>query len=87
MSVTIYTTNACGYCVAAKNLLRKRGIVYEEIDVTGNAEKRAWLVQATGRRTVPQIFIRGEAIGGYDDLAALDREGKLAGLLAPTASP
>ncbi len=77
MSVTIYTTSACGYCVAAKNLLRRRGIAYEEVDVTGNAEKRAWLAQTTGRRTVPQIFIRGEAIGGYDELAALDREGKL----------
>jgi glutaredoxin 3 len=87
MSVTIYTTNACGYCVAAKNLLRKRGIAYEEIDVTGNREKRAWLVETTGRRTVPQIFIRGEAIGGYDELAALDREGKLAALITPTASP
>ena len=82
MSVTIYTTSRCGYCVAAKNLLRRRGIPYEEIDVTGNAEKRTWLAQATGRRTVPQIFIRGEAIGGYDDLAALDREGKLAGRVA-----
>jgi glutaredoxin 3 len=78
MSVTIYTTSTCGYCVAAKNLLHRRGIAYQEIDVTGNAEKRGWLVQATGRRTVPQIFIRGEAIGGYDELAALDREGKLA---------
>ena len=77
MSVTIYTTSACGYCVAAKNLLRRRGIAYEEVDVTGNAEKRAWLAQTTGRRTVPQIFIRGEGIGGYDELAALDREGKL----------
>jgi glutaredoxin 3 len=82
MAVTIYTTNACGYCLAAKNLLRKRGIAYEETDVTGNPEKRAWLVTATGRRTVPQIFVRGEAIGGYDELAALDREGKLAALIA-----
>jgi glutaredoxin 3 len=86
MAVTIYTTNACGYCVAAKNLLRRRGIAYEEIDVTGKPEKRAWLVEATGRRTVPQIFIRGEAIGGYDELAALDREGKLAALVAATVS-
>jgi glutaredoxin 3 len=80
--VTIYTTRVCGYCVAAKALLERRGIAYEEIDVTGDMEKRAWLVQATGRRTVPQIFIRGEAIGGYDDLAALDRAGKLAEKLA-----
>jgi glutaredoxin 3 len=86
MSVTIYTTSACGYCVAAKNLLRRRGLAYEEIDVTGNAQKRAWLVEVTGRRTVPQIFIRGEAIGGYDELAALDREGQLAVLAAAPVS-
>jgi glutaredoxin 3 len=87
MSVTIYTTSTCGYCVAAKNLLHRRGIAYEEVDVTGNAEKRAWLVQVTGRRTVPQIFIRGEAIGGYDDLAALDREGKLAASAPVSQAP
>jgi glutaredoxin 3 len=87
MGVTIYTTSACGYCLAAKNLLRKRGIPYEEIDVTGNAEKRAWLVKVTGRRTVPQIFIRGEAIGGYDDLAALDREGKLVAAASVSEAP
>jgi glutaredoxin 3 len=80
--VTIYTTRFCGYCFAAKRLLDKRSIAFEEIDVSGDAEKRAWLVEATGRRTVPQIFIRGESIGGYDELAALDRAGKLAPLLA-----
>ncbi len=62
--VTIYTTRICGYCFAAKRLLGARGIPYEEIDVTGNDEKRAWLVQATGRRKVPQIFIGSEAIVG-----------------------
>jgi glutaredoxin 3 len=75
--VTIYTTRICGYCVAAKRLLAARGIPYEEIDVTGNDEKRAWLVQATGRRNVPQIFIGSEAIGGYEELAAMDRSGGL----------
>ena len=80
--VQIYTTRVCPYCVAAKRLLAQRGIAYEEVDVTGDDAKRAWLVEATKRRTVPQIFIRGEAIGGYDDLAELDRDGKLAGMLA-----
>jgi glutaredoxin 3 len=75
--VTIYTTRICGYCIAAKRLLAARGIPYEEIDVTGNDEKRAWLVQATGRRKVPQIFIGTEAIGGYEELAAMDRAGRL----------
>ncbi len=75
--VTLYTTAVCPYCVAAKRLLRQREIPFDEIDVTGDLAKRAWLVEATGRRTVPQIFIHGEPIGGYDDLAALDRAGLL----------
>jgi glutaredoxin 3 len=83
--VTMYTTPVCPYCVAAKRLLSARGIPYEEVDVSGDDAKRAWLVQTTGRRTVPQIFIKGQAIGGYDDLAALDGAGKLAPMLAATA--
>jgi glutaredoxin 3 len=75
--VQIYTTRLCGYCVAAKSLLARRNIPFEEIDVTGDGAARAWLVEATGRRTVPQIFIRGQSIGGYDELAALDRAGQL----------
>ncbi len=75
--VRIYTTRTCAYCVAAKSLLGARGIPYEEVDVTGDDATRAWLVETTRRRTVPQIFIRGEAIGGYDELAALDRAGRL----------
>lgn len=79
--VTIYTTRVCPYCVAAKRLLAARGIPYAEQDVSGDDAKRAWLVEATGRRTVPQIFIGGKPIGGYDDLSALDQSGKLAELL------
>jgi len=81
VEVTIYTTRVCSYCVAAKQLLAKREVPYQEIDVTMDGAKRAWLVEATGRRTVPQIFIGGSPIGGYDDLAALDRSGELAVLL------
>jgi glutaredoxin 3 len=80
--VIIYTTRVCSYCVAAKRLLTARGVPYQEIDVSSDDAKRAWLVQATGRRTVPQIFIAGEPIGGYDDLAALDKSGELAKKLA-----
>jgi glutaredoxin 3 len=76
--VTLYTTRVCPYCVAAKRLLSARGIPYKEIDVSTDHDKRAWLVEATGRRTVPQIFIGEEAIGGYDELAALDQSGQLA---------
>jgi glutaredoxin 3 len=81
--VKIYTTRICPYCTAAKRLLSARGIPYREEDVTGNDAKRAWLVETTGRRTVPQIFIGGEAIGGYDDLAALDQSGRLAEMMNP----
>jgi len=83
--VTIYTTRLCGYCFAAKRLLNARRIPYEEIDVSGNADRRAWLVEATGQRTVPQIFIKGESIGGYEELAAMDKAGGLAGLAPATA--
>jgi glutaredoxin 3 len=75
--VRVYTTRICHYCVRAKALLNKRGIAFVEIDVSGSAEKRDWLVQVTGRRTVPQIFVGDEAIGGYDELVALDRTGAL----------
>ncbi len=76
--VTVYTTRVCPYCVAAKRLLGERGIEYREVDVSGDDAKRAWLLDTTKRRTVPQIFIGDAAIGGFDDLAALDRSGELA---------
>jgi glutaredoxin 3 len=80
--VVIYTTRVCPYCVRAKALLTKRGIPYEEVDVTGDHDKREWLVQASGgRRTVPQIFIKGQPIGGSDDLYELDRKGELKTML------
>jgi glutaredoxin 3 len=75
--VKIYTTSWCPYCVQAKKLLDQRGVRYEEIDCEGDDDLRAWLVKETGRRTVPQIFIGEEAIGGFTDLAALDKSGGL----------
>jgi glutaredoxin 3 len=80
--VRIYTTRVCSYCIAAKRLLGARGVAYEEIDVTNDEGKRAWLVEKTGRRTVPQIFVGGEAIGGYQELASLDRSGQLRAMIA-----
>jgi glutaredoxin 3 len=80
--VTVYTTTNCGYCTQAKNLLKKRAIPFEEIDVSNDDEKRAWLVKVSGRRTVPQIFIGEDPIGGSDDLHALDKSGELAKRLA-----
>ena len=79
--VTIYTTRVCAYCAAAKRLLAARGAAFKEVDVTGDDARRAWLVEKTGRRTVPQIFIGGESIGGYDELAALDQAGRLRAML------
>ncbi len=75
--VKIYTTPYCGYCHAAKRLLDHKGINYDETNVMGDRAKRSWLVQVTGRTTVPQIFIDGVAVGGFDDINALDRQGKL----------
>jgi glutaredoxin 3 len=81
--VTMYTTRICPYCIAAKRLLSARKIAYEEIDVSGDPAKRAWLVEVTGgRKTVPQIFIKGQSIGGFDELRQLDVSGALAPMLA-----
>jgi glutaredoxin 3 len=84
-AVQIYTTLVCVHCVAAKRLMKRKGVEYEEIDVTRDAEKRRWLVETTGQRTVPQIFIGGRPYGGYTDVVALDRAGELDGLLAAAA--
>lgn len=75
--VEIYTTSWCPYCNAAKALLADKGVGYEELDAD-DAEVRAAMIQrAHGRRTVPQIFIGEVHVGGYDDMAALERQGKL----------
>jgi glutaredoxin 3 len=81
--VEIYTKFLCPYCARAKRLLEEKGVQYEETEVSMGGEKKAEMVQrAGGRTTVPQIFIDGCHIGGSDDLAALEREGKLDPLLA-----
>ncbi len=81
-TVEIYTTPTCGYCQAAKALLRKKGVNYTEIDVSRDPDLRADMTKrAGGSRTVPQIFIRGKHIGGCDDLHELDYEGGLDPLL------
>lgn len=80
--VKVYTTSYCPYCVRAKRLLAQKGAAFEEIDVEGDQAKRRWLVEVSGQRTVPQIFINGRPIGGFTDMAALDRAGRLDALLA-----
>ena len=80
-AVTIYTTLVCPYCVRAKRLLDHKGVAYDEIDVTSDATRRQEMIQASGRRTVPQIFIGEQSIGGFDELYALEQSGELDGLL------
>ena len=80
--VEIYTTPTCPYCQSAKALLTRKGTPYAEIDVSRDPALRDAMTQrAGGRRSVPQIFIDGRHIGGSDDMAALDRQGKLDPLL------
>jgi glutaredoxin 3 len=80
--VEIYTKAFCGYCARAKSLLDSKGVDYQEFDLTmGGPKREEMLARANGRTTVPQIFIDGEHIGGSDDLAALEREGRLDALL------
>ncbi|MFZ5782611.1 MAG: glutaredoxin 3 [Pseudomonadota bacterium] len=80
--IEIYTTPFCGYCARAKSLLDGKGAAYEEMDVMMDDKKRAEMRERSKRTTVPQIFINGQHIGGSDDLAALERSGKLDPLLA-----
>ena len=83
--VIMYTTQVCPYCVQAKRLLNRKGIVFEEIDVSRDPELRRTMIQkAGGRLTVPQIFVDDRHIGDCDELYALDKAGKLDGLLNPS---
>ena len=82
-AVKMYTTAVCPYCIRAKQLLKARGVDHiEEIRIDQLPVERDQMMAATGRRTVPQIYIGGEYVGGYDELAALDRAGGLDKLLA-----
>ena len=82
-TVEIYTTKVCPYCVRAKTLLNQKEVSYREIDVSSDdAAREGMMKRAGGRRTVPQIFIGGQHVGGSDDLYALEREGKLDAMLS-----
>ena len=83
--VVIYTTPVCAYCVQAKRLLTRKGVVYEEVDVSRNPEERRAMIQRSGgRMTVPQIFVNGSHVGDCDEIYALERAGKLDPLLNPS---
>ena len=77
----MYATRWCPFCTMARRLLKSKGVAVEEIPVDGDVARRAEMQAATGRHTVPQIFIGERHIGGYDDLAALERAGQLDPLL------
>ena len=80
--IEIYTTPFCGYCARAKGLLDDKGAAYEEMDVMMDDKKRTEMRERARRSTVPQIFINGQHVGGSDELAALEKAGKLDALLA-----
>lgn len=83
-NILIYTKDYCGYCARAKAMLTAKGAVFTEIDVTHDAGLQAEMIERSGRRTVPQIFIDGRPVGGSDDLAALNSSGELDRLLGRT---
>jgi glutaredoxin 3 len=83
--VVVYSTRICPYCMMAKRLLASKGVAFEEIRVDSEPGLREELIRRTQRRTVPQIFVGDHHVGGYDDLAALERAGKLDALLAEAA--
>lgn len=85
-SVIVYSSPFCGYCAAAKALLTKKGVAFTEIDILAEPDRRREMMTRSGRTTVPQIFVGDTHVGGYDDLAALDSQGKLDPLLAPHLS-
>ena len=86
MSVEIYTWSACPFCIEAKRLLKEKNVQYQEYVIDGDEQARsAMSKRANGRRSVPQIFIQNQHIGGCDDLFALDRSGKLDSLLQTIA--
>jgi glutaredoxin 3 len=83
----MYTTPSCPFCVRAKRLLGERHIAYTEIDVSEDDALREDVIRRTGRRTVPQIFIDGRSIGGFEELAALEAAGELRALAEPDGAP
>lgn len=84
--VVMYRTRFCPYCMRAAELLRRKGVLFREIDVSNDPRTRERLLEETGYPTVPQIFINSVSVGGFDDIAALDRRGALDPLLREAPS-
>ncbi|WP_066097512.1 glutaredoxin 3 [Xanthomonas massiliensis] len=85
--ITIYSTAVCPYCVAAKNFLKSKGWTWEEVRIDTDPAEREKMIARTHRTSVPQIFVGEVHVGGYDDMMALHRAGKLEPLLAGQAGP
>ena len=79
--IKIYGSEHCSYCTAARMLLKRKGVDYAEVLVSGDSESLEEMERLSGRRTVPQIFIDGQSIGGFDELYELEQSGELNGLL------
>lgn len=79
--VLVYSTRVCPYCMMAKRLLSQKGVAYDDVMVDTDPARRAEMMERSGRRTVPQIFVGETHVGGFDDLAALERAGQLDPLL------
>jgi glutaredoxin 3 len=86
-NLVVYTAPYCSYCRLAKQLLMRRGFDFREVDVASDPEARLTLAKTTGRKTIPQIFIGGQPIGGFEELKALDDSGALARLVSETRDP
>lgn len=84
--VLLYTTSWCSYCLRAKTLLKQKGVQWNELDIEADPLHRETMMEASGRGTVPQIFINGTHVGGADELFALDAKGELDKLLARKSS-
>jgi glutaredoxin 3 len=82
----MYSSEFCGYCAAARRLLKQKNLDYTEIDVLFDPKLREEMISRSGRTTVPQIFIGGRHVGGFDDLNALEHQGELDALIAAAAS-
>ncbi len=85
--VTVYGNASCAYCGAARMLLKRKGVTWEDIAVHTDADKRAEMEQRSGRTSVPQIFIGEHHVGGFDELCDLDKSGELDKLLAASQEP
>jgi glutaredoxin 3 len=85
--IVMYSSAFCGYCAAAKSLLRQKNVEFTEIDVLAQPEKRDEMIARSGRRTVPQIFIGSRHVGGFDDHNVLEKSGELDALIAAATNP